>query len=391
MVGDEVRLVAAHEDLADQGLDGRQLLHFIGAHQGHRLALVAGAAGPADAVDIVFRHDGQVQVDHQRQVLDVQATGGHVGRDQDVGLAGLEAGEGTQSRGLGLVAMDGFRRQPLGLQRLYQLLHTLAGLGEHQHLAMATAAIEVQEEFGLALLVDRHHPLLDGDRGGVARTDVDSLGVAQHRGGQLTHGVGEGRREQQGLALARQHDEQLAQLPGKAQVEHAIGFVQHQQLYLVEAHGVLVEQVEQAPGGRHQHVHALAQLHHLRIDAHATVGHGGTQGQVLGIVAQTGMDLLGQLAGGGEDQGANMVWRHRRAFLHQSLQERQSKGAGLAGAGLGGGQQVATGQHRRDGLALDGRGGAVLQGGERLQQRIYEAEVGKGHDRPGWRRKGSEF
>jgi hypothetical protein len=39
-----------------------------------------------------------------------------------------------------------------------------------------------------------------------------------------------------------------AQFFGKAQVEHAVGFVQHQGLHLVELHGVLAEQVEQAAG-----------------------------------------------------------------------------------------------------------------------------------------------
>src|SRR5690606_29516143 len=52
---------------------------------------------------------------------------------------------------------------------------------------------------------------------------------------------------------------------------------------------------------------------------------------------------------------------------------------GLAGAGLGGGQQVAAGENGGDGLALDGGGGPVAPRGDGGDQGGREAEGGKAH------------
>ena len=66
----------------------------------------AGAARPADAVDVVLRVPRQLEVDDDRQVLDVEAAGGDVGRDEDPDLAGLEALERARPLGLRAVGVD---------------------------------------------------------------------------------------------------------------------------------------------------------------------------------------------------------------------------------------------------------------------------------------------
>lgn len=87
----EVGLFAALQGLADQRLDRRQQFHLVGADQRQRLAGSAGAAGAADPVHVVLGDDRQVEVDHQRHFLDVQASRGDVGGHQQVDLAGLES------------------------------------------------------------------------------------------------------------------------------------------------------------------------------------------------------------------------------------------------------------------------------------------------------------
>jgi hypothetical protein len=56
----------------------------------------ARPAGPADPVDVVLRVPRQLEVDDDRQVLDVETARGHVGRDQDPDIARLEALEGAR-------------------------------------------------------------------------------------------------------------------------------------------------------------------------------------------------------------------------------------------------------------------------------------------------------
>ena len=298
----EIRFHFAREGLAGQHFDGREHVHLIGTHQGNRLTGVARTPSTADTVDVVFGHDRQVKVDHQRQVFDIQATGRYVGSHQDLHVAGLEAVQCALAGGLGFVAMDAVGVDAQALQLVHQGVHAVAGLGEHQHLLPTALAHQVHKQLRLALFIHRHHPLLDGVGGDVARADFDAQRVVEHLPGEQANVIGEGRGEQQGLALFRQHAVDIRQFFGEAQVEHAVSFIQHQGLQLVELQRVLAEQVDQAARGGDQNVHTLAQLHHLRVDAHAAVHRVSGQRQVLGVLGNAGVDLLGQFASGAQDQ-----------------------------------------------------------------------------------------
>src|SRR5690606_28579475 len=80
--------VAGHVHLVDADLESA----LGGAHPGALArrqerdgqAGAAGAAGAADAVDVGLGAVGQVDVDDAAQVLDVEATCGDVGGDQDL-------------------------------------------------------------------------------------------------------------------------------------------------------------------------------------------------------------------------------------------------------------------------------------------------------------------
>jgi len=57
------------------------------------------------------------------------------------------------------------------------------------------------------------------------------------------------------------------------------------------------------------------------------------------------------------------------------LQHRQREAGGLAGAGLGGGEQIAAGENDGDGLRLDGRGLGVALLGDGAEQLGRKAEI----------------
>jgi hypothetical protein len=105
----------------------------------------------------------------------------------------------------------------------------------------------------------------------------------------------------------------------------------------------------------------------LRVDADATEDHGRVHVGVLAVQAHAFLDLGREFAGRGQDQGADRA-RRVLAFLRcadgvgrQALQQRQGEAGGLAGAGLGAGQQVAAAEHGGNGLRLDrGRRGVAL-------------------------------
>src|SRR5207302_1292062 len=86
---------------------------------------------------------------------------------------------------------------------------------------------------------------------------------------------------------------------------------------------------------------------------------------VLAIGGKAFADLCRKLARRAENQRASAVRRATARRLDESLEDRQRKGGGFAGAGLCAAEHVAAGQHVRNGLRLDGRGGLISLAGQR--------------------------
>ena len=364
-----------HRDVAaEQLLDLPQQVRFFLRDQRDRLAGGAIAAGAADAVDVILRDHRQVVVDHQRQVRDVEAARGDVGRDQDPRLARLELVQRLLPRRLALVAVDRHRRQAGFLQLLGQAVATVLGLAEHQHLLGVAAAEYLDQQRALLRAVDRVRTVGDGLRDGVLRGHLHFLRVVEELQRQCLDARLEGRREQQRLALLRQAVEDALDRRQEAHVEHAVGLVEDQHLHRVELHAAAVEVVDQAARAGHQHVHAAAQLVDLRLHADAAEQRGDVELEVATVGLEAVGDLHRQLAGGHQHQRARLARAGRRGFLAQAVEHRQRERGGLAGAGLGAAQHVAAGQHQRDRLLLDRGGGGVAIVGERAQQGRREAE-----------------
>ncbi len=277
--------------------------------------------------------------------------------------------------------MDGGGLDAGLLQERGQLVAAVLGLGEHQRLRAAVLGDQVQQQFALARGVDRVHAVGDGLGHGVARGDHDFARMAHELHRQLLDRLGEGGREQQGLAvLARQLGQDALDRGQKAHVEHAVGLVEHQHLDAGQVDAAAFQVVDQAARAGDQQVHATAQGVELIAHAHATVDHGAGDALVLAVAAQAVMHLGGELTGRGEDQRARLARAvDRLRGGGQVLQHRQAERSGLAGTGLGAGQQVVAFEHQRDGFALDRGRGFVTLFGERAQQEGRKAQGFKRH------------
>ena len=91
----------------------------------------------------------------------------------------------------------------------------------------------------------------------------------------------------------------------KPEIEHPVGFIEHQRLRMAHVEHVLLEVVDQASGRADEHVDAVLELPALLVVVNAAVNHRllepGVTSEDLGIV----MDLDRQLACRGHDQRPN--------------------------------------------------------------------------------------
>ena len=163
----------------------------------------------------------------------------------------------------------------------------------------------------------------------------------------------------------------------EAHVEHPVGFVEHEYFDAVELHGAVRHQIEQPPGRRHQHVDAMGERAHLRIDVYAADGERNGRAQVAAVGLEAVDDLRRKLPRRAQHQHAAALGQRAMPVVGEVIEDGQGESGGLAGSGLRDADDVATLHHLRDGLRLDWRGRGVLFVSEGSCDGLGKAEVEK--------------
>ena len=138
----------------------------------------------------------------------------------------------------------------------------------------------------------------------------------------------------------------------EAHVQHPVRLIQDGGADLVDAHRAPLHVVPQAAGGCHHDLGPLFQRVDLLADGLSTIeadhAHAGLE---LGQLPHLGGDLHGQLPGGGQDHGLDLV-----GVCIGMFNDGDAEGEGLARTGRGLGGDVLPIHHRGDASGLDGRG-----------------------------------
>ena len=223
---------------------GEPLLLFR-ADERDRGAGAPGAAGAADPMHVVVGRVRQVEVDHVRQLLDVEPARRDVGRDEDPHLARLELLERLHALDLRPVAVDRGGMHALAVQLVGEPVCADARRDEDEHLLHAARLDEMHEQLALALARHRVDDVRDQVRGRVLRRDLHGNRVAQEGLGEDSDLVRQRGREQQVLlARGEQRDDPL-HVGDEPHVEHAVGLVEDEDLDLPEIERALLHVIEQ--------------------------------------------------------------------------------------------------------------------------------------------------
>ncbi len=182
----------------------------------------------------------------------------------------------------------------------------------------------------------------------------------------MHHGVGEEHpdqpvdvlvergREQQPLAARLDLLEQRDDLRHEAHVGHLVGLVEDGDRDLAERAVAALDEVLEPPGGGHEDLDAAAQRAGLAADRHPADGGGHAQVHGGGVRRQGVVDLLGEFAGGDEDEREGLP--RLGAAAGRAGQEGEPEGERLAGAGAPASEDVAPGEGVGQGGALDREG-----------------------------------
>ena len=262
-------------------------------------------------------------------------------------------------------------------QEIAQGRRLLARIGEDQHLLHRTSDEQGIEEGPFVLQVVRQQALvLDVGVGGAVMVGLDPLGVAQGRVDKgLDAGPGQGRREEQGLAVRVAHLDDPHDIGGEAHVQHAVGLVQHQDLQVSQVRRAPLQVIQEPPRRGDEDVRIAAQAGHLLAGGAATHDDPGGEPREAGDLEEMLLDLIGQLPGRHQDQGADALARCRLG--QKALHHGQQEGDGFARPGGGGHQQVGPGDGEGDHQPLDRGRFAESQLIQAPRQGLGQIEIGK--------------
>ena len=321
-----------------------------------------------DVVFVLVRH---VVVDDAVHVVDVDAAGGDVRRDQDGELALAEGRHRALAGRLLDVAVQAVGLNAGAAQVVREPLAHDFGVAEDDHALERAGAQDAQHGLlllqtgnGDGVLVDVRLALQGGG-------DGDLHLVALVHPADRHDLLRDRRGEQAEIDAVFDLVEDLRHVVEEAHVEHAVGLVEDDGLDLVEPQIFAVVVIHEAAGGRHDDVRVLLKLVDLRLHARAAVDHGHADALIEGEQAvHLVADLQGEFAGRGEDQRLQVV-----AFGVDMLDHRDAEGEGLARAGRRLGDDVLPLHERRDRLLLHlrRRGHALLL--QRAEDLCADAEL----------------
>ena len=310
---------------------------------------------------------GQLEVDHQADVADVESAGGDVGRHQDVRPLVAEGLHRLVAGALGEVSLQLDRVMAESLEVAVELLDPVLGAPEDDRGSLVAAEQAVQD-LQLVPAVDPEQTVLEESRLRPGDLDPDRLleVPGDHPADPLRHR----RRGQHCLGLVG-HRQDLLDVRREARVEHLVGLVEDQVLDPAQRDQLAPDHVEDPAGGADDDVGSLLQVVGLGGVADAAVEQRRAEPGGEGLPDR--VDLDRQLPGRGDDQDAGPGAGRREQALGGGNQE----GERLARPGRGLHDDVVAVEEGWDGLSLylDGRGDVGAR--ERSQDARLEAQLGK--------------
>ena len=221
---------------------------------------------------------------------------------------------------------------------------------KNQHGVVVHALEQFNQQVGLLRIGNGINDVLHRFGGRPARANLDGFGLVHRPLNQRFNLRRNGGGKQRGVALARAFFDDAAHVGQKSHVQHPVGLVEHEELNQVQPHRAALQMVNQASRRGDDDVGAGVQLVVLPAIADAAKNDGGQQIGETRVIVDGGFHLRGEFARGFEDERARAG-----RVLDELREDGQGERGGLAGAGLRAADDVASGEHERDGAELNGR------------------------------------
>ena len=359
---------------ADEALDVADVVRVFRSHERKRIADGLRPAGAADAVNVILGLFRDIVIDNVGDAGDVDAAGGDVRRDHDFIFATLESGERLDALVLRTVRVEDGDGMVGGFEPARDFVGTVLRAGEYQHAVEIGLREERFEQFEFLVGGDRIEGVVDGRGDGAGNATLDARRIAEGKRGDRRDLRRNRGGEKQCLALLRAARDDVFDDREKPHVEHPVYLIEDENGDVTEADFAGFEVVHQAARRGDDDVDAALEVGTLGTIADTTEDRDGADIGEAGEIAKRGFDLRGEFARGLEHEHAGAP------VLAEAGEDGQRERRRLAGAGLGGSNEVAATKDDGDRAQLNGRGIGVTGGLDAAENIFGQIESFKGHD-----------
>ena len=201
--------------------------------------------------------------------------------------------------------------------------------GSTEHDCLTVTANLVCGERHLCGAVDAHEPMRHPGHVRFAIANLVSDWILLVAIGEDLYFFAQRRREEHGLTLGVRAVEDLLDHGEESHVSHTIRLVDDGDLYVAQAHFVLIDEIQESARTCNQHVDAVAQCLALGPESHAAVHGRHRSAPDLGERLEFFTNLFCEFSRRGEDQTRRRV----RSSILQTSDHGNAKGQRLAGTG----------------------------------------------------------
>ena len=282
-------------------------------------------------------------MEHARHVLHVDAARGDIGGDERMQVAALEGRERLVALALLHLAGEGVDDEAGLREEVRELADVGARAREDQR--GRVGCLEEQVHDGVEALVRLHevHEVLDVGVRGAGWRPLDARGIGLHAVGERHDLARERRRnEVRAVVLGREAEDRL-EVVAEAEIEHAIGLVEHDGGELRAVDGAALEMIEEATGSADDDGGAGAERAALVTIVAAARDRRDLDAERSEEPRQLDLDLRRQLARRRDDEGAGpgCALRRRAGVALDRLANDEADRQRLARAGLRADPEIA--------------------------------------------------
>ena len=314
---------------------------------------------------VLRRFAGQRVVEDVREVVDVDAAGGHVGGHEYLEVLLLEPQHHAVALGLRHLAVQGVGPVAALEQLLRQGLRVAARAAKDNAVELRVEVEETGDGLAFVRVANEGVLVLDVLVDGLrpVHVNLERIGhVLPHYPADLARH--RGRKEPRAFVFRREQQD-FVQLVLEAHVQHLVRLVQHQMPNPIQLHRLALGEVDQATRRGDDHVARLFQLGDLGGDVGPAVHRDGPNPL---LVFRKRFELFGDLL-------PEFARRREHQRLHvvplgvEVVEKRQAKGGRLAGACLGQSYEIPVSlKQQRNGLRLNVGGRLEAHLGDGFQQ-----------------------